>query len=76
MDAPRGAPRERLTYLLDQLQPGDEIHVIAASRESGMDESTCATVFAALARVGLFIQTSDGVFTRCRLFDALERLAV
>lgn len=76
MNAPHAAPRERLTCMLEKLRPGDEIHVSAASRESGMDESTCATVFEALARVGLYKQTDDGVFTRCRMLDALERLHV
>jgi len=74
MRARPGAHRERLTDLLDKLHPGDVIGVAAASRETGVDESTCQTVLDALVRVGLFTRTPDGVFTRCRLFDALERL--
>jgi len=74
MNARTAGPRERLTDLLDKLRPGDEIQAVAASRKTGMDEATCETVLGALARVGLFTRSTDGVFTRCRMFDALDRL--
>ena len=65
---------ERLRSLLDRLSPGDEIRVAAASKETGLDQTTCACVLEALARVDLFTRTNEGVFVRRRMFDALERL--
>jgi len=66
--------RERLRSLLNRLNPGDEIGVAAASKETGLDPMTCRTVLEALARVDLFTRTTDGAFVRRRMFDALERL--
>jgi len=66
--------RERLRTLLDRLNPGDEIRVAAASKETGLDQMTCRTVLEALARVDLFTRKTDGGFVRRRMFDALERL--
>jgi hypothetical protein len=66
--------RERLRNLLDRLTPGDEIGAAAASKETGLDQTTCQSVLEALARVDLFTRTNDGVFVRRRMFDALERL--
>ena len=65
--------RERMRNLLDRLNPGDEIRVAAASKETGLDQTTCRSVLEALARVDLFTRTNDGVFVRRRMFDALER---
>lgn len=65
--------RERLRSLLDRLNPGDEIQVAAASKETGLDTITCQSVLEALARVDLFTRTPDGAFVRRRMFDALER---
>jgi DNA-binding IclR family transcriptional regulator len=67
--------RQRLRNLLDRLNPGDEIRVAAASQETGLDQTTCASVLEALARVDLFTRTGDGAFVRRRMFDALERLS-
>ena len=61
--------RERLQNLLDRLSPGDKIRVSAASRETGLDQSTCRNVLEALARVDLFTRTDDGEFVRRRLLD-------
>ncbi len=76
MAAHTGPPREHLRDLLERLHPGDEIHVDAASRQTGLDEQTCETVFEALVRVGLFKRTTAGAFLRCRMLDGLERLNV
>jgi hypothetical protein len=74
MAAPIRSSGERLRSLLDRLTPGDEIHVSAASKETGLDKTTCLSVLEALARVDLFTCTKDGVFVRRRMFDAIERL--
>jgi hypothetical protein len=65
---------ERLQDLLARLNPGDEIHVAEASQETGFDTATCEMVFEALARVDIFTRTTDHVFVRRRMFDALERV--
>jgi hypothetical protein len=67
-------PRLRLQELLERLGPGDEIDVTVASRETGLDATTCQSVLEALVRVDLFTRTGDRVFVRRRMFDALERL--
>lgn len=63
---------ERMQNLLERLTPGDEVHVGEAVTETGLDRTTCEMVFDALARVDLYTRTSDGVFVRRRMFDALE----
>ena len=73
MAARTRSSRERLRNLLDRLTPGDEIGAVAASKETGLDRSTCQSVLEALARVDLFTRTNEGVFVRRRMFDALER---
>jgi hypothetical protein len=74
MAVPIRSSRERLRSLLDRLNPGDEIRVAAASKETGLDKMTCLSVLEALARVDLFTCRKDGVFVRRRMFDAIERL--
>jgi hypothetical protein len=74
MAARTRSTRARLQDLLERLNPGDEIHVTAASQETGLDATTCEMVFEALARVDIFTRTTDRVFVRRRMFDALERL--
>jgi hypothetical protein len=68
--------RGRLQDLLERLRPGDELQVAAASRRTGVDATMCETVLEALVRVGLFTRSTNGVFVRCRMFEALERLQV
>jgi hypothetical protein len=70
------SPRVRLQDVLERLGPGDEIHVTAASKETGLDAETCQSVLEALVRVDLYTQMDDRVFVRRRMFDALERLQV
>lgn len=48
MAAPIRSSGERLRSLLDRLTPGDEIHVSAASKETGLDKTTCLSVLEAL----------------------------
>ena len=66
------APRQSLTALLDTLHPGDPIELTVVSRETGLNASTCVMVFEALTRAGLFTRTSEEVFTRRQLYDALN----
>jgi hypothetical protein len=74
MSARTRSPRERLQDLLETLSPGDEIQVMAASRTTGLDATTCEKVFEALVRVDLFTRTRDRVFVRRRMLEALDRL--
>ena len=66
--------RERLRNLLDRLNPGDEIGVAAASKETGLDQITCRLILEGLTRADLFTQQTNGAFVRRRMFDALDRL--
>jgi len=66
--------RERLRNLLDRLNPGDEIRVAAASKETGLDQITCRLILEGLTRADLFTQKTNGAFVRRRMFDALDRL--
>src|ERR1700682_6280930 len=68
------SPRVRLQDLLERLGPGDEIHVTAVSRETGLSATTCQSVFEALVRVDLFPRAGGRLFVRRRMFDALDRL--
>jgi hypothetical protein len=68
------SPRLRLQDLLESLGPGDQIHVTAASKETGLDATTCQSVFEALVRVDLFTRMDDQLFVRRRMFDALDRV--
>jgi DNA-binding IclR family transcriptional regulator len=74
MSVPTRSPRERLQDLLETLSPGDELHVTAASKATGLDATTCESVLEALVRVDLFTRTRDHVFVRRRMFSALDRL--
>jgi hypothetical protein len=68
------SPRLRLQDLLESLGPGDQIHVTAVSKETGLDATTCQSVFEALVRVDLFTRMDDQLFVRRRMFDALDRV--
>jgi DNA-binding IclR family transcriptional regulator len=74
MSVRTGSSRERLGNLLDRLNPGDEIRVAAASRETGLDLITCRLILEGLTRADLFTQKPNGAFVRRRMFDALDQL--
>lgn len=63
---------DRLQALLESLTPGDEVHLAAASRETGLLPATCETVLDALTRVDLFTRISDHTFVRRRMIDLPE----
>jgi hypothetical protein len=65
---------DRFQSMLENLQPGDEIHVAAASRESGLPPHTCEHVLEALARVDLFTRLGNHTFIRRRIFRVMEQL--
>jgi DNA-binding IclR family transcriptional regulator len=52
---------------LEALTPGDEIHLAAAARDTGLSPSTCETVLDALTRVDLFTRVGDHTFVRRRM---------
>ena len=58
---------DRFQSLLESLTPGDEIHLAAASRDTGLPPATCETVLDALARVALFTRIGDHTFVRRRM---------
>ena len=61
---------DRFQSILESLIPGDEIHLAAASRQSGLPPTTCETVLDHLARIDLFTRTGDHTFVRRRMDDA------
>jgi DNA-binding IclR family transcriptional regulator len=65
---------DRFQALLEALQPGDEIHVAAAARDTGLPPHTCEHVLEALTRVDLFTRLGDHAFVRRRLFQMIEQL--
>jgi hypothetical protein len=58
---------DRLQSLLESMTPGDEIHLAAASRDTGLPPATCETVLDALTRVDLFTRIGDHTFVRRRM---------
>ena len=58
---------DRLQSLLESMTPGDEIHLAAASRDTGLPPATCETVLDALTRVDLFTRLGDHTFVRRRM---------
>lgn len=66
MSEPMQSSWDRLQSLLVSLTPGDEIHLAAAARDSGLPSSTCETVLDALTRVDLFTRVGDHTFVRRR----------
>ena len=60
---------DRLQVLLESLTPGDEVHVAAAARQTGLPAATCETVLDALTRVDLFTRVGDHTFVRRRMID-------
>ena len=60
---------DRLQTLLESLTPGDELHLAAASRQTGLPPATCETVLDALTRVDLFTRVGDHTFVRRRMLD-------
>jgi DNA-binding IclR family transcriptional regulator len=69
-----GSSWDRLQDLLEGLHPGDEVHIVAAARQTGLPAGTCETVLDALTRVDLFTRTGEHVFIRRRMFEEIERL--
>ena len=67
MSEPMQSSWDRLQSLLVSLTPGDEIHLAAAARDSGLPSSTCETVLDALTRVDLFTRVGDHTFVRRRM---------
>ena len=67
MSEPMQSSWDRLQSLLVSLTPGDEIHLAAAARDSGLPSSTCETVLDALTRVDLFTLVGDHTFVRRRM---------
>src|SRR5688572_8707578 len=65
---------DRFQTMLEALQPGDEIHVAAAARDTGLPLQTCEQVLEALTRVDLFTRLGDHAFVRRRLFQMIEQL--
>lgn len=63
---------DRLQSLLESLTPGDEVHLAATSRETGLPAATCETVLDALTRADLFTRVGDHTFVRRRMLDFLE----
>jgi DNA-binding IclR family transcriptional regulator len=63
---------DRLQSLLESLTPGDQIHLAAASRQTGLPPATCETVLDALTRVDLFTRIGDHTFVRRRMIDLPE----
>jgi hypothetical protein len=49
--------------------PGEEIHLAAISRQSGLPPTTCETVLDALSRIDLFTRIGDHTFVRRRMDD-------
>jgi hypothetical protein len=69
---PEDAPTtgwDRLQSLLESLTPGDQVHLAAASRQTGLPPATCETVLDALTRVDLFTRIGDHTFVRRRMID-------
>ena len=60
---------DRLQTLLESLTPGDEVHLAAASRDTGLPAATCETVLDALTRVDLFTRIGDHTFVRRRMIQ-------
>ena len=60
---------DRLQVLLESLTPGDELHIAAAARQTGLPLATCETVLDALTRVDLFTRLGDHTFVRRRMLD-------
>ena len=60
---------DRLQGLLESLTPGDEVHIAAAARQTGLPAATCETVLDALTRVDLFTRVGDHTFVRRRMID-------
>ena len=58
---------DRFQSLLESLTPGDEIHLAAASRDTGLSPATCESVLDALTRVDLFTRIGDHTVVRRRL---------
>ena len=67
MSEPMQSSWDRLQSLLVSLTPGDEIHLAAAARDTGLPSSTCETVLDALTRVDLFTRVGDHTFVRRRM---------
>jgi hypothetical protein len=61
---------DRFQSLLESLIPGDEIHLAAASRQTGLPPTTCETVLDALSRIDLFTRVGDHTFVRRRMDDS------
>ena len=70
MSEPMQSSWDRLQSLLVSLTPGDEIHLAAAARDSGLPSSTCETVLDALTRVDLFTRVGDHTFVRRRMNES------
>ena len=60
---------DRFQSLLESLIPGDEIHLAAASRQTGLPPTTCETVLDRLSRIDLFTRVGDHTFVRRRMDD-------
>jgi hypothetical protein len=58
---------DRLQSLLESLIPGEEIHLAAASRQTGLSPTTCETVLDHLSRIDLFTRIGDHTFVRRRM---------
>ena len=61
---------DRFQSLLESLIPGEEIHLAAASRQTGLSPTTCETVLDHLSRIDLFTRIGDHTFVRRRMDDA------
>jgi hypothetical protein len=61
---------DRLQSMLEAMTPGEEIHLAAASRQTGLPPATCETVLDALTRVDLFTRVGDHTFVRRRMNEA------
>jgi hypothetical protein len=61
---------DRLQSLLESLVPGEEVHLAAASRQTGLSPTTCETVLDHLSRIALFTRVGDHTFVRTRMDDA------
>ncbi len=75
MADPSRSSWDRFQELLEGLQPGDELQIATASRDTGLSRDMCEHVLEALARVDLFTRVSPDVFLRRRMFEALEGIA-
>ena len=71
MSEPMQSSWDRLQSLLVSLTPGDEIHLAAAARDTGLPSSTCETVLDALTRVDLFTRVGDHTFVRRRMNESV-----